>query len=643
MRRHEEEIRTLSGDEREAKDRALLDMSGRDEGEGLGGHLVKFTKGRSAEELPETEINVGDLMMISKRDPTRDDNPTGTVAQVTNHSVTVSFDAEPPGFVFGSDLRLDLYVNDVTFQRMLDALEALPDAEGAFETVRDVIVGIEPPADDEPAEIDTWHDPALNPSQREAVRRAVATDDVHLIHGPPGTGKTTTAIEVARQCVSRGESVLATAASNTAVDTLLEFLVDRGVDAVRVGHPARVTPVLREHTLDALIEDVDAYRRSRELRDEAFDVLDDLDELTAPSGRWRRGLSDERIRELAEEGRGSRGIPPERIEEMAEWLESRERADELFERAERLEDEAVAEVIESADVVCTTNSTAGSDLLAGHEFDTAIVDEATQATEPSCLIPITSARRVVMAGDHRQLPPTIRSREAAREGLRETLFERLADRYDGVVTRLETQYRMHEQIMDFSSEYFYGGALSAAEEVRTHTLEDFGVDREALPADRREILDLDAPLVFVDTASADAPERSRPGSTSRENPREADLVSELAVTYVEAGVAPSDVAVISPYDDQVDRIDDAIDEEHLEVDTVDGFQGREKEVVVVSLVRSNDRDEIGFLDDPRRFNVAVTRAKRKVGGGGDANTVTVADVYDEFVNYARERERIVEP
>ncbi|SFC41653.1 DNA helicase, putative [Halobiforma haloterrestris] len=670
MERHEREIRQLSGRERESKGRALLGMGGRDGGEGLSGHLVKFTK-RDGDALPDTEIGVGDLVMVSKQDPLRDDNPTATVTQVTNHSVTVSFETKPPGWLLDDGVRLDLYVNDVTYQRMLEALERLLEAEERPEDdvprkhLRDVIVGLEDPgavaAAPLRAEIDDWHDDALNDSQRRAVERAVATDDVHLIHGPPGTGKTTTAVEAIRQAVDRGDSVLATAASNTAVDNVVEFLAAGDHEPLRVGHPARVTPTLREHTLDARLEDNETYRESREVRDEAFDLLDEQDELTAPSGRWRRGLSDERIKQLAEEGRGSRGIPPEKIEEMAEWLELRERADELFDRAERLENEAIAEEIERADVVCTTNSTAGSDLLADHRFDTLVIDEATQATEPSCLIPLVKADRVVMAGDHRQLPPTIRSREAEREGLDETLFERLAERYANengtgpIRSPLTTQYRMHERIQDFSSERFYDGALEAHASVRDHTLAGLLPDAETTAlGDEYPALRPDEPVVFVDTSDADAPERSREGSPSRENPFEAERVAAYARRLLEAGIEPADLAVISPYDDQVARIEDELadvvpdgdadaDADALEVDTVDGFQGREKEVVLVSLVRSNDRREVGFLEESRRFNVALTRARRKAVVVGDGDTVAEADVLDEFLAYARERGSVVAP
>ncbi|MDY6777512.1 MAG: IGHMBP2 family helicase, partial [Candidatus Nanohaloarchaea archaeon] len=444
------------------------------------------------------------------------------------------------------------------------------------------------PPEVEPADIEEWHNPDLNQSQREAVRRAVGADDFYLIHGPPGTGKTTTAIEVIEQYVDRDQSVIATAASNTAVDNILEFLLEQGVFAVRVGHPARVTPKLRDHTLDSLVEENETYQRSQELREKAFDIKEKQDDLTHPSGRYRRGMSDQQIRELAEEGKGSRGVPPEKIQEMAEWLELQEEADELFERSDELEQEAIQEVLSAADVVCTTNSTAGSELVQDAEFDVLVLDEATQATEPSCLIPITHADEVIMAGDHRQLPPTVKNQEAAERGMRETLFERLAERHgDRIMDMLTTQYRMHETIMGFSSQQFYEGRLEAAHSVRNHTLADLPFTLDAVDEEYREILDPKEPVVFVNTRDIDAPERSREGSTSKENRREADIVVALASACLAAGLDPDAVAVISPYDDQVDLIRSRIDQEDLEVDTVDGFQGREKEVVLISLTRSN--------------------------------------------------------
>jgi len=639
MRAHEREMRSLSGPEREDRGRALLELRGRDRGEALEGHLIKFMK-RPGRELPETEIHVGDLVMLSRDDPLRDDNPTGTVTGKTGYSVTVAFDDRPPGFLTGRGLRMDLYVNDITYQRMLEALGALAGADGARAELRDVLVGERSPTVGDDPEGPGWlFDPALNPAQRRAVGRALAAPRLFCIHGPPGTGKTTTLLEVVRQHAARERSVLATAASNTAVDNLVEMLAGEGVGVVRVGHPARVTPALREHTLDALLRDSETWRTSRELRERAFDLKDAQDELTHPSGRHRRGMSDDRIRSLAEEGRGSRGVSPGVIREMAEWLEIQEEADELFDRSRALEDEAVDRVLEAADVVCSTNSTAGSEILGGRSFDVVAVDEATQATEPSCLIPLVRGRRVVLAGDHRQLPPTILSREAEARGLDRTLFQRLVEAHgDDVTEMLTVQYRMHRTIMTFPGREFYGGRLEAHASVADHTLRELGFDETAGDPEVRPFLVPEEPLVFVDTADRDAGERQRADSHSRENPAEAELVARIVEGLRRGGVPDRSLAVVSPYRDQVDVVRRLLGDgaDDVEVRTVDGFQGREKEAVVLSLVRSNDRGEIGFLRDLRRLNVAITRPRRKLIVVGDGSTVTGEGAYERLVEFARE-------
>lgn len=637
MERHEREIRSVSGRERERRGRAILELRGRDEGEALEGHLLKFMR-RPGKELPETEISTGDLVALSKRDPLRDDNPTGTVVERTGYSVTVAFEVRPPGFLTGDGLRMDLYVNDVPYRRMEEALRSLSDASGGLARIREILAGGAVPAPAREAEVERWHDGRLDDAQRRAVRRALGAGDFFLVHGPPGTGKTTTVVEIVRQHVGRGRTVLAAADSNVAVDNLVEMLTAGGAEVVRVGHPARVTRALREHTLDARLRESEAWRESRALRERAFDLLDRQEELTHPSGRWRRGLSNERILELAAEGRGSRGVPADRVREMARWIELREEADRLFDRADRLREEAVDEILGAAEVVLSTNSTAGSELLADRRFDVVVIDEATQATEPSCLVPMIRGDRVVMAGDHLQLPPTILSREAEERGLSRTLFERLADAHgERVLQMLEVQYRMHERIMEFSGRRFYGGRLRAAPEVSTHTLRELGWDDLRVDGDLRTVLLPEDPVVFVDTSEREAGERQRADSASRENPAEAALVGRLAESCRRAGVVAREIGVISPYADQTDLIRRELDDPgDLEVRTVDGFQGREKEVVIVSLVRSNPEGEVGFLRDPRRFNVATTRARRKLVVVGDASTVAGEEVFGDFVAYAEE-------
>ena len=641
MREHEESIRTLSGQQRESEGKAILHLRGRDEGNALEGKLVKFMRQHKGEPLPETEIAVGDLVMISRRDPLLSDNPTGTVVQKTNYSVTVAFD-QPRSFIFGKGLRMDLYVNDITYQRMKDALTRVEEATGRLAELRNIIVDLDSPEEPEKAEGVEWFNNELNESQKEAVAYSLGADDFHLIHGPPGTGKTTTAIEVIEQAVANGQKVLATAASNIAVDNMLDFLLDRGVKAVRVGHPARVTPKLKEHTLDSLIEQNELYRKSEELRDQAFEKKEEQEEYTHPSGKYRRGMSNTKIKELAEEGRSSRGVSEDKIQDMARWINLQDEIEDLFEKADQLREEAVNEILETKQVICTTNSTAGSELIENREFDLVVIDEATQSTEPSCLIPITRGKKVIMAGDHRQLPPTVKNRKAANEGLEDTLFERLAEKYPTSKNTLEIQYRMNENIMAFSNEQFYDGILTADESVQEHTLEDFQLDINVYDNNLIEVLNLHEPVVFVDTAGRDASERIREGSTSKENPEEALLVAQMADNLLRSGLQPEDIAVISPYKDQVDLLDRKIGTENLEIKSVDGFQGREKEVVIISLTRSNKKNTIGFLEDVRRLNVSLTRAKRKLIVIGDSETITSHKIYEQFVDYVRKKGRVIE-
>ncbi|MFB6215716.1 MAG: IGHMBP2 family helicase, partial [Candidatus Aenigmatarchaeota archaeon] len=597
MERHRNEIENMSAKERQSKGRALLKMKGDDEGKGLGGdHIVKFSR---RNELPDHEISVGDLVMVSKNEPLNPDNPTGTVTEKTKYSVSVAFSNKPPGFVYGKNVRLDLYVNDITFQRMLDALEDLEVVVGKKLKLRNILLGESEPDFKETENLEIRNE-ELDESQRKAVERSLEAEDLFLIHGPPGTGKTTTLIEAIEQHVERNEKVLATADSNVAVDNLVDFLNRRGVYAVRVGHPARVTETLREHTLDYMVQNMDKYKDSQELWGKVEDISNRQDEHTFPSGRWRRGMNNEKIKELAEEGRGSRGVPAEKIESMAKWIELQEEKDELAKKAKKLEEEAVDEVMESADVVCTTNSTAGSELMEDRKFDVVAIDEATQATEPSCLIPMTHANKVIMAGDHKQLPPTILNQEAKKNGLEETLFERMLDVHGSKIKEmLNRQYRMNTDIMNFPSEEFYAAELEAADEVRNHKL---NIENE----DENEIYDPDNVVTFIDT-NGKHPEESRRGSTSKHNEREAEIIEEVTRELIDRGVEPESIGIISPYDDQVDLLNQKLDAKGLEIKTVDGFQGREKDVILLSFVRSNETKEIGFLEDLRRLNVSITR------------------------------------
>jgi ATP-dependent RNA/DNA helicase IGHMBP2 len=385
------------------------------------------------------------------------------------------------------------------------------------------------------------------------------------------------------------------APSNLAVDNLLEKLLARGVKAIRLGHPARVLPELRQHTLDLLVEAHPDMRLAQKWVREAY-------MLRGQAARWTRAR-------------------PEPGARAAQRLEAKQ----LLADARKLEDQLVERLLDGAQVLCATTTGLDRDRLGGRYFDCCVMDEASQSTEPGAWIPIQWARRLVLAGDPRQLPPTVISPQAAGEGFSVSLMERLMAARPALARRLDVQYRMHSAIMAFSSAEFYQGSLLADASVAGHLLADLpGVGSNDLTT---------SPLDFIDTAGAGYDEEVEETGESRYNPLEAQRVLQQVQALLESGLAPGAIAVISPYAAQVRRLREMIRLPELEVDSVDGFQGREKEAVVVSLVRSNPDGEIGFLADIRRMNVALTRARRKLIVIGDSATITSLPFYARLVEY----------
>ncbi len=642
MERHEIEIKRLSPRAREKKGRALLQMRGKGDGHTYDHKpKIKFMKEEVGEKLPDTEISIGDLVMISKNRPLDDNNPTGTVAEKSNYSITVVFDEKPTGFVFGDSLRVDLYVNDITFQRMLDALKNFRNAKSDSRTgeLQRKMLGLEDINWKEESFDDLkWVNKDLNQSQKEAVKRSLKAEDFSLIQGPPGTGKTMTAIEIINQAVKEKKEILATADSNVAVDNLVERLVNMGTEVLRLGHPIRVTPLLRKHTLDYKILEHPDYKEAEKLRDKAQDLLDQQDQYQHPGDSLRRGMSDDMIKEKAANDQGARGVKPSIMKDMAKWLEIQDEIDGLFNRIEKLEQKAIKDLLESAEVICSTNSTAGSELLSDYDFELIVIDEATQSTEPASLIPFIKGEKVVLIGDHKQLPPTILSQKASEQGLSKSMFERLYEIYgDEINSMLEIQYRMHDDIMDFSNHEFYEGNLKSSPEVADHTLKDLGYNIKGKKCFTDKSLDPAQPIVFIDTIEMNAEERSLKGSNSYDNPVEMEILLDIVDEALKSELKPEDIAVIAPYKDQVDLLKKHSNIENLEINTVDGFQGREKEVVLISLVRSNNHNNIGFLRDLRRANVALTRAKRKLIVIGDSSTVAKNETYQNLIDYIKDR------
>ncbi|MFZ4634804.1 MAG: AAA domain-containing protein [Saprospiraceae bacterium] len=487
---------------------------------------------------------------------------------------------------------------------------------------------------------DVVADPALeglNASQYAAVMAILDNRDVHVVHGPPGTGKTTTLVAAIRLLTKHEHTILVAAPSNTAADLLTERLADAGVNVVRIGNVSRVDESVLRHTLDGIIAEHPETRNIKKVRLQAA-------EYRRQAGKHKRTFTQEDRRERQHLKRQSR--------ELEDW-------------ANQLENRLVDQLLSSAQAITCTLVGAAHPLLERMKFRTCIIDEAAQALEPACWIPIAKCSRVVLAGDPFQLPPTVKSLDAARAGLSITLIERAIPLLPEQVSLLHVQYRMHGAIMDFSNQYFYGGALVAHETVIERRLSKVSPDGE--------VLTLFDPVVFIDTAGAGFEEKmvridpaERKGGYSRCNPEEALLLREhlLQVLDEYPGAGMPSFALLSPYREQVNYIEtmirddarlapllrsgkhisDVLPHSHeadsaLTVSTIDGFQGQERDVVYISLVRSNNKGEIGFLQDYRRMNVAMTRARKLLVVIGDSATIGNNPFYAAFLQHCETKGR----
>jgi len=627
MQAQQAEIRRLSGKERELLGRAVLNLKGSRAGSKFHLYLVKFSRRKSI----DTEISTGDVVLVSRGNPLKSDL-LGTVLKVTERSITVAFENKPPSWVYKHGVRIDLYVNDVTFKRMEENLELLRHATGRQRHLRNIILGIESPKGAEKVEFEA-EDSSLNESQRKAVSLALGSPDFFLVHGPPGTGKTRTLTELIVQLVKAGNRVLACADSNIAADNLILRLSQYPwLKLVRVGHPARVMEELERFSIFALFEETEEAETLKHKHKTLQELMEKRDTFQKPIPQVRRGLTDEEILKLASTNKGARGISKSLMRSMANWLVLNEEINEKFEEVKALEKEAFNRIILEADVVVSTNSMAFSEFLKDFSFDVAVIDEGSQQVEPSTLIPIMKANRFYIAGDHKQLPPTILSEEA--KELENTLFEKLINQHENLSMMLDIQYRMNEKIMEFPNKEFYEGKLKAHPSVKDHTLRDLGVS----DCQRFEkLLSPDEVLGFLDTKEVNAMEFQPEGSTSFENYQEAKLVVDLVEELLKAGVKREWIGVITPYAAQVKLLKQMFLEKSIkvEVNSVDGFQGREKEVIILSFVRSNEEKELGFLKDLRRLNVSITRAKRKLLCVGDSSTLSSHPTYKRFLDYIK--------
>lgn len=515
---------------------------------------------------------------------------SGIVTRVSQASISVAFDDSKDGLSFDSDALYSLLklANDVTYKRMKNALNALNRYNNgpAVNLIHVLFGDTKPSSQSQPNEVEFFN-LNLDSSQREAVSFALSQRELAVIHGPPGTGKTTTVVETILQAVKQGQKVLCCAPSNVAVDNLVERLARCKAKVLRLGHPARLLESIQKHSLDAILAQSDNANI-------ITDIRKDIDK--AFIGMKKKS------------------------HEKGERVNFRREIGELRKELKTREATAIAQILKSADVVLSTNTGAadGGPLkyLPAEHFDWVVIDECAQALESSCWIALLRARKCILAGDYKQLPPTIKSQTAASKGLSLSLMERLIQMYgDSVVRMLTVQYRMNSAIMDWASKEMYQGRLTAHSSVERHLLKDLpGVVC---------VEETSTPLLLIDTAGCGLSEMELPDEQSKGNQGEVDIVDLHIQALTEAGVKAKDIAVIAPYNLQVDLLRQKLSSRHpdLEIKSVDGFQGREKEAVVLSLVRSNRKGEVGFLAEDRRINVAVTRARRHIAVVCDTQTV----------------------
>ena len=485
-------------------------------------------------------------------------------------------------------LGVQLFFDETSYRLMFEALDRVIRARsGRLADLRDIFYTKAPASR---YTFDAMRFPWLNASQEKAVNEVLWAKDVAVVHGPPGTGKTTTLVEAIFETLRRESQVLVCAQSNMAVDWISEKLVDRGINVLRIGNPTRVNDKMLSFTYERRFEAHPDYPQLWSIR--------------------------KAIRELRQQRKHTDS-----------W---HQKMDRLKSRATELELRIRSSLFGEARVIASTLTGAANRVLEGEKYSTLFIDEAAQALEAACWIAIRKAGRVILAGDHCQLPPTVKSIMALKGGLGKTLMERIVENKPETVTLLKMQYRMNEQIMKFSSEWFYNGMVESAPTVS-----------------HRGILDYDTPMMWIDTAECDGKEEFVGENFGRINRAEAELTLQTLQQYLEKIGKQRileesiDVGIISPYRAQVQLLRKELRKREffrpyrhlLTVNTVDGFQGQERDIILISLVRSNDGGDIGFLRDLRRMNVAITRARMKLIILGSSETMTSHPFYKKLYEY----------
>ncbi len=558
----------------------------------------KWTLQLEKTQLQETKnyFQSGSSVSVFLNDQKSRLSASGIISRISDKYMTVVLNREdPPDWLEDGKIGVNLLFDESTYDEMERTLHKLAKVnEGRLGELIQILCGEKEPTFR--PEVPLNH-PGLNPTQNKALSLINAANDLGLVHGPPGTGKTTTLVEAVKEIVAVEKQVLVSASSNAAVDLMAERLGEQGIHVLRLGHPARVTEEVIASTLDARLASHDDAKLLRDLRRKS-------EEMRTIGKKYKRnfGASERQQRRLL-------------LQE----------AKSLKEEALSLESYMIRDELDKAQVIACTLVGANSNYLNNRTFKTLVIDEASQALEPAAWIPMMRVDRVIMAGDHFQLPPTIKSIEAARRGLSETIFERVIRKYDAANVMLEIQYRMEDPIMQFSNDYFYKGRLKS----------------DALISNRRKIFS--KPVEFIDTAGCGFEEKVKEETLSTYNEGEAHFLLRRLGALIkenEEEISRMTIGIIAPYKAQVELLNQQIRHQDwyestrkITINTVDAFQGQERDIIAISMVRSNTAGEIGFLGDIRRMNVAMTRARLFLLLAGDSSTLSNNNFFDDLIRH----------
>jgi superfamily I DNA and/or RNA helicase len=546
------------------------------------------------------------ISLFSNKIPDDANEVIGTIKRSGKNKMLIILHAEElPDWAYDGKLGINIQFDDNSYTEMQKALDTIINARNCKQAdLRELIAGGQKPSFEKIDESIVI--PQLNLSQNRAVRHALAANDIAVIHGPPGTGKTTTLVHAIRLTLQTEKQVLVCAPTNTAVDLLSEKLLEQGIHVLRVGHPARISEELMGTSVDGQVQNSTYYKDIKNLRKNA-------EEYFRMAGKYKRVFGREDAQQRA-----------------AFYSEAKN----CLKEARLLEDHVVNELFVNAQVICCTPVTSTHRALSKKTFHTLFFDEASQALEPMTWIPLLKCQRVIFSGDHFQLPPVVKSIDAKKEGLDITMLDTCM-KLEGASSLLTRQYRMHTAIMSFSNAYFYKNELEA----------DVSVKDALLDVTSESDL-LNKPVELVDTAGCSFDELQNPETLSLSNNGEADLLfKHLSLLLEQYEYSKQEqkisIGIISPYKEQIERLKEKLIEHNFEgkpiseisVKTIDGFQGEERDVIYISLVRSNSNSEIGFLRDIRRMNVALTRAKKKLVVIMDTSTVGNHPFYKAFTEY----------